>query len=218
MAKKKQKNVVSFPTGYKVEENGVVKTEGLAVTPVAPANYIYLASPDTKYEPKYCYTLRFDPENNPEHKAYVEALMEVNEAVGQSLLKGITKGRKAYRIKDLLVAEEDDSGEPTGAYTLKVTTKHPPKVKDTQSPKPQEVPDSIIKQIGSGSKLRALISFRASVVNSQKTVGLTAYLASTQLVELKTFTSSGDGDDFGSIEGGFVAPAAADDEGFEGDF
>jgi len=189
-------------------------SKDLAFTPIAELRYAYLVKQDTKFDPKWSVTLVFDPKNNPDHKKFLKALSDANKAIGEELLKGITKGKNAFRIKDIVRAEEDSDGNTTGKYLLKVTTKIKPLLKDSQG---AVVSDAVGSKIGNGSTGRVALSLKKSVVSTQKTVGLTAYFTKAQIVELVEYSGGSGGDDFGAVDGGFVS--TVDGAGStEGDF
>lgn len=180
----------------------------LQVTPAAPANFIHLVTPDIyvdkvsgkSADPKYSVTIVFDSKD-PVHNKYIEGLKALNEETAAELLLKITKGRNAYRTKDLLKPEEDDEGNLTGRYNLKVNTKMKPKVQDSAG---NLMADSVVKRAYSGTELRVIMGLKKSVATTQKTVGLTAYLSEVQIVKLVEGISTGGS--FGAVEGGYVAP------------
>jgi len=174
----------------------------LRVTPIAEMKHLYLFRQDTKFDPKYGTNFIFDPKKNKEHASYLKALKELNDKVGEELLKGIQKGRNAFKIKDIVTPEEDAEGNPTGRYILKVTTKEKPTVKDALG---NIIPDSVGQKIGNGSMGRAILSLKKSVVTTRKTVGITFYLSKVQVTEVKEYTSTGS--DFSPVEGGFTTDA-----------
>jgi hypothetical protein len=175
----------------------------LQKTPIMPFTFIYLARPDVKFDPKYHVTGILD-EKNPEHAKYLAALNTANDNVGQELLKGITKGRNAFRVKDICKAEEDDTGNPTGRWFLKATTKNKPVVVDANG---NVIPDAILGRAFSGSKGRLLLSLKKSTVTNHKTTGLTLYLSKVQITELVEGMTAGSSD-FDSVPGGFSAAPA----------
>lgn len=175
----------------------------IRMTPIVTLKYLYLHKPDEKYDPKYQVTLVFDG-NNKAHKAYMDNLNEANTEAGQELLKEITKGRNAYRIKEIFRPEEDDDGNLTGRYLLKATTKKKPMVVDAQG---QVIPDSILSKIGYGSEGRAILYIKPSTVSTQRTVGLTIYLSKVQVTKFLERPEGSSG--FGAVEGGFNAADVA---------
>lgn len=177
-----------------------INDPGLQRSPIAEFKYIYLARPDIKFDPKYSVTLVLD-EDNPEHEAFMTAVNAVNDVVGQELLKDITKGRSSFKIKEVFKPEEDEDGNPTGRYLLKVTTKNKPMVVDSQG---ILVPDAVLGKAFSGSKGRVLLSIRKSTVTQQKTVGLTLYLNKVQITEISEGMTPGSSD-FDTVPGGFSA-------------
>jgi hypothetical protein len=173
-------------------------------TPIAPMTYLYLTRPDVKFDPKYHGTIILD-EKNPDHAKYLAELNTLNDNIGQALLKDITKGRNAYKVKNICRAEEDDNGNPTGRWFLKATTKNKPTVVDANG---VVIPDAVLGRAYSGSEGRLLLSFRESTVSTQKTVGVTMYLAKVQITKLVEGMSAGSGD-FDSVPGGFSAGAVS---------
>ena len=173
----------------------------LQKTPIADMTFIYLANPDTKFgDPKYGFSLVLDTKD-PAHAQYLKALNELNDAVGQELLKGITKGRNAFRVKDVCKAEEDDDGNPTGRYFLKCVSKSKRPVVDSKG---QEIPADILRKVGSGSKGRAILSIKKSIASQHKTVGITMYLDKVQVVSVVEYTG-GSSNGFDEVDGGFTA-------------
>ena len=186
----------------------------LQKTPIADMIFIYLSNPDTKFgDPKYGFTLVLDSKV-PEHAAFLDGLNNLNDTVGQELLKGITKGRNAFRIKDVCKAEEDDDGNPTGKYFLKCVSKQQRPVLDSKG---QVIPADILRKIGSGSKGRALLSIKKSIASQHKTVGITMYLDKVQVVSVVEFTG-GSSNGFDAVDGGFTADVHPAIDGDGGNF
>ena len=186
----------------------------LQKTPIADMIFIYLAQPDVKFgDPKYGFTLVLDSKV-PEHATFLDGLNKLNDAVGQELLKGITKGRNAFRIKDVCKAEEDDDGNPTGKYFLKCVSKQQRPVLDSKG---QVIPADILRKIGSGSKGRALLSIKKSIASQHKTVGITMYLDKVQVVSVVEFTG-GSSNGFDAVDGGFTADVHPAIDGDGGNF
>ena len=186
----------------------------LQKTPIADMIFIYLSNPDTKFgDPKYGFTLVLDSKV-PEHAAFLDGLNKLNDTVGQDLLKGITKGRNAFRIKDVCKAEEDDDGNPTGRYFLKCVSKQQRPVLDSKG---QVIPADILRKIGSGSKGRALLSIKKSIASQHKTVGITMYLDKVQVVSVVEF-SGGSSNGFDAVDGGFTADVHPAIDGDGGNF
>jgi hypothetical protein len=174
----------------------------LQKTPIADMFFIYLGHADTKFgDPKYGFTLVLDSKV-PEHLQYLEALNKLNDTVGQELLKGITKGRNAFRVKDVCKAEEDDDGNLTGRYFLKCVSKQKRPVLDSKG---QIIPDDLLRKIGSGSKGRAILSIKKSIASQHKTVGITMYLDKVQIVSVVEYTGGNGGSGFDTVDGGFTA-------------
>lgn len=174
-------------------------------TPIATLNYPHLVKQDTKFDPKWCVTLQFDPKNNPDHKKFLSELKTLNETSANELLSTITKGKSAYRIKDLIKADEDSEGNPTGTYSIKCSTKHKPQLFDSKG---AIIPDEVGMNIWSGSKGRVALTLKKSIATNQKTVGLTIYFNKVQITEIiKGTGGSSDGDSasgFSPVEGGFT--------------
>ena len=186
----------------------------LQKTPIADMIFIYLSNPDTKFgDPKYGFTLVLDSKV-PEHAAFLDGLNNLNDTVGQELLKGITKGRNAFRIKDVCKAEEDDDGNPTGKYFLKCVSKQQRPVLDSKG---QVIPADILRKIGSGSKGRALLSIKKSIASQHKTVGITMYLDKVQVVSVVEF-AGGSSNGFDAVDGGFTADVHPAIDGDGGNF
>lgn len=186
----------------------------LQKTPIADMIFIYLSNPDTKFgDPKYGFTLVLDSKV-PEHAAFLDDLNKLNDTVGQELLKGITKGRNAFRIKDVCKAEEDDDGNPTGRYFLKCVSKQQRPVLDSKG---QVIPADILRKIGSGSKGRALLSIKKSIASQHKTVGITMYLDKVQVVSVVEF-AGGSSNGFDEVDGGFTADVHPAIDGDGGNF
>lgn len=177
-------------------------------TPIADMIFVHLVNPDIykgpdgkAADPKYGFTLVFDTKD-PEHAKYLQSLNDLNDSVGQELMKTITKGRNAYRVKDICKAEEDDDGNPTGRYFLKCFSKQRRSVVDAKG---QAIPDDIQKKVGSGSKGRAILSLKKSIASQHKTVGLTVYLDKVQVVSVVEYTGGNGGSGFDTVDGGFTA-------------
>jgi len=179
----------------------------LRITPIVEFLYPYLVKQDTKFDPKWCLTLRFDPKNNPAHKDFLSKLSAANKSTGEELLKGITKGKNAYRVKDILRAEEDADGNPTGMYLLKVSTKTKPVLKDASG---NPVSDHVGSSVSNGTKGRVRLALKKSTATNQKTVGLTAYFDRVQIVELVEYSGGSDNDGFGKVDGGFTVAQPGD--------
>ena len=168
--------------------------------------FIYLVTPDIykdkltgkSSDPKWMVTQVLDSKI-PEQALYMKELNELNDEVAAELLKGITKGKQAYRTKSIFTPEEDDQGNLTGKYLLKLTTKNKPVVKDSQG---TIMSDAVVKKAYSGTLLRAIISIKKSLASNQKTVGLTTYLNKVQIIDLVEGT--GGGGDFDSVDDGYT--------------
>lgn len=178
-------------------------------TPIATLNYPYLVKQDTKFDPKWCVTLQFDPKNNPEHKKFLAELKKLNEDSAKELLNTITKGKSAYRTKDIIKADEDSEGNPTGTYSVKVSTKHKPQLYDSKG---AVIPDEVGAGIWGGSKGRVAMALKKSIAANQKTVGLTLYFNKVQVTEIVRgtggSTDSENPSGFSTIEGGFTVDTA----------
>lgn len=174
-------------------------------SPIGTFLFPYLVKQDTKFDPKWSVTLQLSPKDNPDHKKFLAEVKALNETVGKELLDGITKGKSAYRIKDLIKVDEDADGNITGTYSIKFSTKTKPAVYDAAG---KQIPDEIAGTIFGGSKGRVAISFKRSTNTSQKTVGLVAYFTKVQVTEIVKGNAGGDGasgdSGFGAVEGGFV--------------
>ena len=182
------------------KKSDYVNDPKLQKTPIATMQYIYLARPDVKFDPKYGVTLVLD-EKIPEHAAYLANLNTLNDNIGQELLKGITKGRNAFKVKNICKPEEDDDGNPTGRWFLKATTKNKPTVVDANG---VTIPDTVVGRAFGGTKGRLLLSIKKSIATQHKTVGVTLYLSKVQITEIVEGMSAGS-NDFDSVPGGFTA-------------
>lgn len=171
------------------------------MTPVCPMQYIYLGKPDqykaqdgTLGAPKYSTTIILDSKV-PEHMEYLKHLNELNDTIGQELLKTITKDRKSYRVKDICKSEEDEAGLETGRYFLKATTNALDK---NGNPKALSVVDgnkvpmskADLCSCFTGTQGRLILSLRKSVDTPRKTVGLGIYLDKAQITEVVHGTGS----------------------------
>lgn len=186
MAEKKTSDYISSP---------------LQKTPIADMVFIYLSHADTKFgDPKYGFTLVLDTKD-PEHAKFLDGLSKLNDSIGQELLKGITKGRNAYRVKDVCKAEEDDDGNLTGRYFLKCVSKQKRPVLDSKG---QLISDDVLRKVGSGSKGRAILSIKKSIASQHKTVGITMYLDKVQIVSVVEYAGGNGGSGFDEVEGGFT--------------
>lgn len=175
-----------------------------ALTPFAELKHLYLAKQDTKFDPKYAVDIRFDTKDK-DAKKFLKELVAMNKAAGDELMEQLpTKGKKDYRIKDIVKEEEDDQGNATGFVILKATTKEKPIVKDCDG---NTLEDSFVNTLGNGTVGRVKLCLSKSTVTSRKTVGLAVYMSTFGgSVQIKTpvFYTGGD-DGFGKAEG-FVAP------------
>jgi hypothetical protein len=107
---------------------------------------------------------------------------------------GVKKAEKAtYPIKK----DED------GTYTLKVTSKKPPKIVDAKG-NPVLPEKAAELRIGSGTLMKVKGSFKIKQDGS----GVTAYFDAVQIIELVEYSSGG----FGAEEGSFEAPAGFAEE------
>lgn len=171
------------------------------MTPVCPMQYIFLGKPDqykapdgTLGTPKFSTTLSIDSKI-PENMEYLKHLNELNDTIGQELLKGITKDRKQYRIKDVCKEIEDDSGMGTGVYLLKATTNALDK---NGNPKELSVVDgnkvpmskSALCSCFNGTQGRLILSLKKSIDTQRKTVGIVLYLDKAQITEVVHGTGS----------------------------
>lgn len=189
------------------KRNDYVNDSSLQKTPAVPMQFLYLVTPDVyvdkqsgkSADPKYMLTLVFDTKV-PEQAEYLRKLNKLNDDVAAELLKDITKGKNAFRTKDICKAEEDDQGNLTGRYFLKITTKQKPQVFDASG---NLLTDDVVKRAYGGTIGRAILSLKKSVVSTQKTVGLTTYMSKVQIIEL--VEGNGGGAGFDSVEGGFTA-------------
>lgn len=189
------------------KQNDYINDSSLQKTPAVPMQYLYLATPDVKFDPKYMCTLVFDTKV-PEQAEYLKKLNKLNDDVAAELLKGITKGKNAYRTKDICKPEEDDQGNLTGRFFLKITTKQKPQVFDASG---ALLTDDVVKRAYGGTVGRAILSLKKSIVSTQKTVGLTTYMSKVQIIELVEGNGGG-GAGFDSVEGGFTAPSFTTDD------
>ena len=189
----------------------------LQKTPIADLCHVYLETPDVYKDlvsgkcadPKYCVTLILDTKR-PDHAAYLKALNDLNDAVGKELMANLPKvGSKAYRVKDIARAEEDDDGNPTGRYFLKATSKTKRQVLDSTGK--AAVPAHVLTKAGNGSTGRVIMSLKKSIASQQKTVGLTLYLDKAQLITIVERTGGTGGTGFDSVDGGFTAEPTFDD-------
>ena len=171
-----------------------------SVTPFAPFRYIWLGRQDTKFDPKYSVEIVLDPDNDPDHKQFMDDVDELNVEVADELLKGIKKGKKAYSPKEMFKEIEDDDGNPTGKYSLKATTKMKPKVVDADK---NIIPDETLCRCYSGTIGRLILGLKKSVVSTRKTVGLTVYLSKAQITEPVFGGSS----DFDAVDNGYTVGA-----------
>lgn len=179
-------------------------------TPIGTLQYPWLVKQDTKFDPKWCVTLQLDPKNNPDHKEFLAKLKKANEDVGKELIDAITKGKSAYRIKELIKADEDADGNPTGTYSIKCSTKQKPQLYDAKG---AAIPDEVGATIWGGSKGRIALSLKKSTATTQKTCGLAIYFTKVQVTEVVKGTGSTSDSGFGEIEGGFTVdttPTQAD--------
>lgn len=173
-------------------------------TPICPMQYIYLATPD-QYKspdgklaaPKYCVTLVLDAKI-PEVAAYLKTLNELNDSIGQELIKGVIKDKKSFRIKDICKAEEDESGLETGRYFLKAATNAldlngNPKALIVVDAQKKPMDKAALARCYSGTMGRVILSLKKSLDTNRKTAGLVLYLDKVQITEIVEGTNSAAG-------------------------
>lgn len=180
-------------------------------TPICGTLFLHLFTPDRYKNPdgtlapeKYCVTLVLDPKR-PDHKKFMNELSALNKTVGEEILSAMTKGKSAYKVKDMFKPEEDADGNPTGKYHLKVTSNKKPLVFDSDD---KVIPDSLGTTVYGGSTARVRLSLKKSTITMNKTTGLVAYFDRAQIVTLAerpADTGVATGGGFGAVEGGFVA-------------
>ena len=174
-----------------------------AVSPIVPLNYLYLASMDTKFDPKYSITLMINPANK-EEKEFMISIFKLNKDAHDALLKDIKANKKSYRLKESIFSEAVDAeGNPTGLFRMKATTKQKPAVVDAEG---NQLGDEETKKLYSGTKGRVKLSLRKSVATQQKTLGLAVYFSGVQIID-PVFGGGGDGG-FDAVEGGYKAQGA----------
>lgn len=183
------------------KNNDYISNPSIQKTPEGVMSYIYLVKPDqykapdgTLGAPKFSVTLALDTKN-PEHAAYLKAFNDLNDSVGQELLKGIVKDKKAYRIKDICKEECDAEGNPTGVYFLKATTnaddlKGNRKVISVVDSNKATIPSATVSRAFGGTKGRLILGLKKSTDSNRKTVGLVVYLEKVQITELVEGTGS----------------------------
>lgn len=186
------------------------------------AVYPRLNSPDTKFkeEGEYHTKLRIDAATADKlRRAFEPIQADEAEKVQRDKLKG-----KRPKIADLpITAEEDDEGNETGEYIIRVKMKASGEKNGKAWTRTVPIFDSKGKpsnaQIGGGSVLQVAFKPVAYYMPKDKEVGVSLYLEAVQIVELREGGNGASASKFNfeKIEGGYEAtdekaPSKSEDE------
>lgn len=195
----------------------------MIVSPVGVGNYIYVHTPDTKFDAvgDYKLDLTVGPE---EAQEFIEKFNELIEAQYEEVLKVVPKKDHRKIIVNRIDSdvcsiekEYDDDGDETGNFILKFKNKaeytskkdgkvisNKPLVVDC-TPKSEGGPHSITQAIWSGSKLRVKAQMKPWFFSNK--IGIKLQFKAVQVIELAEGSSGGD--DFDDFSGGYSAPVSA---------
>jgi len=157
-------------------------------------------------EGTYSVTQLFDP-SNKEHKKFIDKLEELNQ-------KAYELGDPDNKIKTLYKTSEKSKSVPEGmrAYTWTQAGDRSPTVKDMQK---NELPDSIVNEMSSGSNIRVVLFYKEIDANGWG--GIKLYLRTVQVKDLQKFGSDDnllDDDDDGFVLDESVTNSDLSDEDF----
>ena len=191
------------------------------VTPRGIARYAYLTQPDEyKGAKAYKTDLIIDPEEFTGLLGDLQSDLDafVAECKKENPKKYNSK-TKAWTVKDLLHAVEDDQGEPTGEKFLrfKMNTEILTKKGTIWNPKPalydaKKAP-ATVKYVGGGSIIRIKFEAKPYAMDSSKEFGLSLRPLSVQIIELQGGDGGADANGFDEEEGGFEASENFSDTG-----
>ena len=156
-------------------------------TPQGVAQYPWLNKADTKFDDEGVYktNLSVDPDSA---KALVA---KINEFAQEQLGKKMSKAQLPY------MTDPD-----TGDVIFKTKSKFQPKFKDSAG---QLIMDNQVPQLWGGSVLR--VAGTLTAYDKGVNVGVKLNLGAVQIITPAETTGNG-GDDFGAVDGGFVASTA----------
>lgn len=191
-------------------------------SPVATlTGYTNIKVPDTKFDPNGTFKARLllDPDNNTEHKAYLEKIQALFDEHVEKTKRDT--GKKKLKITDDCkpwTPEEDEEGEETGKVVVrfKLTAHVETKSGKTfdQSPKVFEMgrksplTGDDLPNVGSGSEVQ--ISSEVNTWNTNIGCGMTLWLTAVMIHKLVEFGGNADAEDFG-----FDVGDCEPEEGFE---
>lgn len=171
------------------------------VTPIGIAQYPYLTSPDTKFNPdgEYRVNLILDP-SDPGVQEFLEKLEELAEEAVEaereklrSAAKNPKLGEKAasqVQPQEPYSEELDSEGEPTGRFIVKFKSKAKVKRKDGSefsiAPKlfdAQGKPWNLEETVMGGARIRVNFTPRGYYVAGTKAAGISLQLNAVQIIE-----------------------------------
>lgn len=196
-------------------------------TPVAPAKYPKLVTPDTKFkaEGEYSAKLILSGDTAEKVRQVLEAAQDKAFEFYKNQFdpkKDAAKLRKMQKA-DLPMADVlDEDGNPTGQYTITVKRKASGVRKDgsqwnfkvpIKDAKGKPIPHKGL-EIWSGSELRANVSIDGWLRATDTAVGITLTIQAVQIAKL---VKGGANEDFDTIDGGYEAEPTSGGEDFDDD-
>ena len=166
------------------------------ISPSGVAAFAWLNKPDTKFDKnKYTITLVLE-KGNKENDEFVKAIQAAHAAAGS--------GKDEGPAKDGDKRKEDAFN---GKWTVVFNSKNRPNQVDALKAKlPQNKDGTYVSSARSGDLVK--IAFNPATYDGFGG-GITLYLNAVQIID-KRATGAG-ADDFDAVEGGYAAPAAAED-------
>lgn len=182
-----------------------------AITPICEARWVHLQKPQTKYNASGVYSvdLILDP-SVPEHAEFMQMCQEFSQEVFDDHTADLKpKLKERCKLFTPIREEENEDGEPTGFYIMRVkqnriikkrdetTTKFTPKLVDSRGHEIKNLKEAI----GNGSELRVAVFLMPFENKNSGEIGVTAKLNAVQIVKLVPYGSSS----FDTVDGGYVA-------------
>jgi hypothetical protein len=199
------------------------KFEGVKiVTPIVKTGYNHLNKPDEYKGVKNFKTeLIFTAEELDEIKGKVEKVIDTQFDEVIAGIKNPKNKKKVYKAYPW-TEQEDDDGEETGNFIIRLKSKPNDKGK-RRFPIVDANGDKTDVLVYGGSKIRAEVYVKPYVMDVEgpegkfKKVGVTLYIQAIQIAELAGDGGSGEGrHSFGKIDGGYVGGGDDDDDDGEG--
>lgn len=199
------------------------KFDGVKIfTPIVATGYNHLNKPDEyKGQKNFKTELIFTAEELDEIKDDIDAVIDekFNEVIAG--IKNPKNKKKVYKAYPW-VEQEDDDGNETGNYIIRLKSK-PNRKGKRRFPIVDSQGDKTDVLVYGGSKIRAEVYVKPYVMDVEgpegkfKKVGVTLYIQAIQIAELAGDGDSGPGrHSFGKIEGGYVAKDEDEDDDFGG--